>query len=38
MKNRIYNILKGTFLVRDGAFKNWRLIFFFLALAILMIA
>ena len=38
MKNIIYNILKGTFLVRDGAFKNWRLIFFFLALAILMIA
>jgi|TARA_B100000768_G_scaffold111436_1_gene103243 hypothetical protein len=38
MKNRIYNILKGTFLVSDGAFKNWRLIFFFLTLAILMIA
>ena len=38
MKNRMYNILKGTFLVSDGAFKNWRLIFFFLALAILMIA
>ena len=38
MKNRMYNILKGTFLVIDGAFKNWRLIFFFLALAILMIA
>jgi|TARA_B110000967_G_scaffold67418_1_gene69720 hypothetical protein len=38
MKNRMYNILKGTFLVSDGAFKNWRLIFFFLTLAILMIA
>ena len=38
MKNTMYNILKGTFLVSDGAFKNWRLIFFFLALAILMIA
>jgi len=38
MKNRMYNILKGTFLVSDGAFKNWRLIFFFLALAIIMIA
>ena len=38
MKNRMYNILKGTFLVNDGAFKNWRLIFFFLVLAILMIA
>ena len=34
----MYNILKGTFLVSDGAFKNWRLIFFFLTLAILMIA
>jgi len=22
MKNRMYNILKGTFLVSDGAFKN----------------
>jgi hypothetical protein len=38
MKNKMYNILKGTFLVSDGAFKNWRLIFFFLALAIVMIA
>jgi len=38
MKNRMYNILKGTFLVSDGAFKNWRLIFFFLALALIMIA
>ena len=38
MKISIYNVLKGTFLVSDGAFKNWRLIFFFLALAILMIA
>jgi hypothetical protein len=38
MKNRMYSILKGTFLVSDGAFKNWRLILFFLALAILMIA
>jgi len=38
MKNKMYNILKGTFLVSDGAFKNWRLIFFFLALAIGMIA
>ena len=38
MKNKMYNILKGTFLVSDGAFKNWRLIFFFLALALGMIA
>ena len=38
MKNRMYSILKGTFLVSDGAFKNWRLILFFLALAVLMIA
>ena len=34
----MYNILKGTFLVSEGAFKNWRLILFFLVLAILMIA
>ena len=38
MKTKMYNILKGTFLVNDGAFKNWRLIFFFLALALVMIA
>jgi len=38
MKNVVYNILKGTFLVSDGAYKKWRLILFFSALAIMMIA
>ena len=38
MKSKMYNILKGTFLVSEGAFKNWRLIFFFLTLALGMIA
>ncbi|WP_203255894.1 FtsL-like putative cell division protein [Hyunsoonleella ulvae] len=38
MKNKIYNILKGTFLVSDDSFKNWRIILFISALAIVMIA
>lgn len=38
MKNVVYNILKGAFLVSDGAYKKWRLILFFSALAIMMIA
>lgn len=38
MKKGIYNILKGTFLVNDDAFKNWRMILFISALAIIMIA
>lgn len=38
MKNRIYNILKGTFLVSDDAFRNWRFILFVSGLAIVMIA
>lgn len=38
MKKNIYNILKGTFLVSDDAFKNWRYIIFFSGLAIIMIA
>ena len=38
MKKRFYNILKGTFLVSDGAFKNWRFIIFLSALALVMIA
>lgn len=38
MKKRIYNILKGTFLVSDGAFKNWRFIIFLSVLALAMIA
>ncbi|MEW4923709.1 FtsL-like putative cell division protein [Algibacter sp. 2305UL17-15] len=38
MKKNIYNILKGTFLVSDDSFKNWRIIIFISALAIVMIA
>jgi len=38
VKNNIYDILKGTFLVSDDSFKNWRMILFISALAIVMIA
>ncbi|MBJ6366469.1 FtsL-like putative cell division protein [Snuella sedimenti] len=38
MKRNIYNILKGTFLVSDDAFKNWRFIIFISVLALVMIA
>lgn len=38
MKENIYRILKGTFLVSDDAFKNWRFIIFVSVLAIVMIA
>ncbi|GGZ78249.1 FtsL-like putative cell division protein [Algibacter mikhailovii] len=38
MKRNIYNILKGTFLVSDDAFKNWRFILFISGLALVMIA
>jgi len=38
MKKGIYSILKGTFLVSDDAFKNWRMILFISVLAIIMIA
>jgi len=38
MKNNFYNILKGKFLVSDGAFKNWRFIIFLSVLALVMIA
>lgn len=38
MKGNIYKILKGTFLVSDDSFKNWRFILFISALAIIMIA
>ncbi|GAB1855443.1 FtsL-like putative cell division protein [Flavobacteriaceae bacterium MHTCC 0001] len=38
MKQSIYNILKGTFLVSDDSFKNWRIILFVSLLAIIMIA
>ncbi|WP_274475216.1 FtsL-like putative cell division protein [Mangrovimonas aestuarii] len=38
MKQGVYGLLKGKFLVNDDAFKNWRIIFFVSFLAIVMIA
>ena len=38
MKKNIYSILKGTCLVSDDSFKNWRMIIFISFLAIVMIA
>lgn len=38
MKDTIYGILRGTYLVSDGAYKKWRLILFFSSLALVMIA
>ncbi len=38
MKITIYKLLKGTFLVSDDSFKNWRFILFVSVLAIIMIA
>ncbi|WP_159022590.1 FtsL-like putative cell division protein [Formosa sp. L2A11] len=38
MKKSTYSILKGTFLVSDGSFKNWQLIVFVMVLAFFMIA
>jgi len=38
MKNNIYHILRGKFLVSDDSFKNWRIILFISFLAIVMIA
>lgn len=38
MKKSIYSILKGTFLVSDDSFRNWRIILFISVLALVMIA
>ncbi|NRA91919.1 MAG: S-adenosyl-methyltransferase [Psychroserpens sp.] len=38
MKKNIYSILRGTFLISDDSFKNWRIILFISVLAIIMIA
>jgi len=38
MKKSINSILKGTFLISEDSFKNWRLILFLSLLAIIMIA
>ena len=38
MKEKVYDILKGKFLIADDAIKNWRMLFFLSFLAIVMIA
>ena len=38
MKKGLISILRGTFLVSDDSFKNWRMILFLSFLAIVMIA
>ncbi len=38
MKKNIYSLLRGTFLISDDSFKNWKVILFISALAIVMIA
>lgn len=38
MSSKLYDILKGRFLISDDALKNWRFIFFIAFLAIIMIA
>ena len=38
MKKSIQSILRGTFLISDDSFKNWRIILFISGLAIVMIA
>ncbi|MGJ5642496.1 FtsL-like putative cell division protein [Formosa sp. S-31] len=38
MKKRFYSILKGTFLVSDNSYKNWRALIFGFFLAFVMIA
>ncbi|WP_347924465.1 FtsL-like putative cell division protein [Pontimicrobium sp. SW4] len=38
VKKKFHNVLKGTFLVSDDSFKNWRMIIFLSFLAIVMIA
>lgn len=37
VRKSIYSVLKGTFLVSDDSFKNWRFILFLSALAVVMI-
>ena len=38
MKKSIYSVLRGTFLISDDSFKNWRLILVLSGLAVIMIA
>jgi len=38
MKSKIYDILKGKFLINEDAFKNWKFIIFLSVLALIMIS
>jgi hypothetical protein len=38
MKKSIYGVLRGTFLISDDSFKNWRFIIFLSFLGVIMIA
>lgn len=38
VKKSIHSVLRGSFLISDDSFKNWRLILFLSLLAIIMIA
>ena len=38
MKSKVYKVLRGTFLISDDSFKNWRFILFVSILAVIMIA
>ena len=38
MKKSIYSVLRGTFLISDDSFKNWRMILLLSTLAVIMIA
>ena len=38
VKQNIYNVLKGKFLISDDAFKNWRMIIYVVFLLLFMIS
>jgi hypothetical protein len=38
VKKSIYSVLRGTFLISDDSFRNWRFILFLSFLAVVMIA
>ena len=38
IKKKLNSVLRGTFLVSDDSFKNWRMIIFLSVLAVIMIA
>jgi len=38
VKKGVYDLLRGSFLTDESAFKNWRIIFFVVALLLIMIS